>query len=89
MRRWKQQAKEAEAVITELERELAAHEEAEGDSAQLVEEMIGAAEDQAGRYYAALEEIRDLDHGHPRTAAGAKVAAGRCPVCCLIAEVGV
>lgn len=82
MRRWKQRALKAEAHA-------AAMECAGEQTADTIYEMVKDAEAQADRYHEALEQIRDMDHGHPRTAAGAKRSSGQCPVCCVITEAGV
>lgn len=81
MRRWKQRALSAEA-------EVAALESAGEASADTIYGMVEDAEERADAFYRALEQVREVDHGHPRDAAGVRVSAVRCEVCCIVAEAG-
>mgnify|MGYP000353688492 CR=1 FL=1 len=82
MRRWKHRALDAEA-------EVARRDELEDAASEHIASVMAESDAQANAFYEALEQIREMDHGHPRNAAGAKLPSGRCPVCCVIAEVGV
>lgn len=73
-------AREAEARVAELE-------QAEEATQELVGSMLDDQREESEAMADALMEIRDGEHGHPRTAAGALVASGRCRVCTIVGEV--